>query len=809
MQQIRHIQTTCLLIVILAQSFTHAFAQKLDKYKLLQCIVLDSVSKQPIFLATASVLDSAGNPHTVAVTDTLGMVLLRSAQLKTYIINIHASGYGHQSISIADIPGRDTIVVGTIVLGQQANVLNDVVVKGKLPLLKQEIDRIVYRMQADPDSKFKSTLEMMRKMPYLSMDAEENILLKGNRNYRIFINGKPSGMMDNNPKEVLRTIPASTIQQIEIITAPSAKYDAEGLAGIINIVTIKKIADGYNGTVNLYHREPMVESGIGTSLTIKKKRWGISGYSGVNFQRQPLIDYANDQQSGLFSLQQKGQKKTKGHSAYIGLNMSAEIDSFNLLTAQVNANFLNNNGQDVQTSVLNDVLLNQQYKTDNTSELHNYGADAAFDWQIGSRNHKSRLVTISYRYQMFSNQHDNAVRLFDKLNFTDPDFLQYNNGRNQEHTVQLDFVQAFKKVYVEAGAKSIFRNNNSDFHTKRYNATSNQFDWDSLASNQFLSTQNIIAIYNNYRFSKESWSFQAGFRVEHTSIHANFIANATLVDQLYLNFIPSLMVNRGFKDGSSLNFVFSQRIKRPGINRLNPFVDKTNPNFISTGNPALQPVINNDLMVGYGFSKKVSFNIGLAYSFSNNIDLRVSTFDPLAKLTTTTFRNTGSASRLGVDYNVQYPINAQMNMGINGNFAQFWISGEADSRPVKNNLFTYYAAVNANYRLKEKWQFNGDLTINSENPSGLQSKSNAFVSTSLSVSRNAFNNKLNFSAYINNPFTKFRDNISSSFGYNFTQTSLVRDYFRAYGLSVNYKFGRLNKDLKTGKRKIRNDDVSN
>lgn len=804
-------KTSCLLLLLTLSFFINKVQaqSKLATYSI-QGNVMDSITLKPIVFATIKLLDSANNVLKVGLTSQEGIINFSFAETSSLYLLITSIGYQPKTIFIQASDTKYLIDVKTILLQPNVNELTEVVVTSKAPIIRQEVDRIVYNLQADPDSKVKNTLEIMRKMPYLSMDAEENILLKGNKNYRIFINGKPSGLMESNPKDVLRSMPASTIQRIEIITNPSSKYDAEGVAGIINIVTIKKIGNGYNGSVNIYHKMPMANTGIGTSVTTKKGKWGVSGFAGVNYNELLPTNYSNNQVSNNFSVTQSGQRKHEAKSGYVGGNLSFELDSLNLLTAQGSGNFGNNDGNDKQATMLENIgVIAQQYKTNNQSNAKLNGVDAGINWQISSRKNESRLVTISYQYLSYSNKQNNAVELNDKVNFSEPNFKQYNKGFNKEHTIQTDFVQSFKKVYFEAGIKGIFRNNNSNFECLKQNLITNIYEIDDLGSNQFLSSQNIIGAYNNFRFGIKTWGFQAGYRIEQTAINAKFVTNSTEVQENYFNIIPSISINKELNNKANLNFGFSQRIKRPGIKRLNPFVDRSNPNFISTGNPNLQPVINNDFMLGYSFSKKVSYNIGLGYSFSNNIDLKVATYDTSTKITTSIYRNTGKASRLGIDYNVNYPLNDKLNIAINGNFAYFWINGFADNRLIENNLFTYYVAFTCGYSLKHNWQVNAELNAISENPSGLQSKTNGFLSSSFNVSKSTFKNKLSFSAFINNPFTKFRANNTTSFGYNFQQNNTIKEYFRSFGISINYKFGKLNEALKRNRREIRNNDVSN
>jgi len=785
-------------------------AQLKSSSRTLQGMVMDSVTGKAIPFVTIKLLDSSNAVIKVALTNEEGNINILIDASNSVNLIVSATGYQAKTIGIPTKQIGLVIDFKNILLQPIIEELKQVVVNSKVPIIKQEVDRIIYNLQADPENRVKNTLEIMRKIPYLSMDAEENILLKGNKNFRIFINGKPSGLMESNPKDVLRSMPASTIQRIEVITNPSSKYDAEGIAGIINIVTIRKLSNGYNGSINMYHKMPMSNMGVGTSFTTKKGKWGVSGFAGVNYDELLPTNYNNIQSSKNLNLIQEAQRNNKAQSRYVGTNISFEVDSFNLITAQASANSNKKDGNDYQATILDHMgIFTQQYKTMNQNITKANGLDAAINWQIGSRKNKTNLITLSYQYLSYTNKQNNLVELKEKVNFSSPDFKQFNKGFNDEHTFQADMVRAIKKVYFETGVKGIFRNNNSDFKYLKQTLSTNVFQVDSLNTNQLLSTQNLVAVYNNFRFSIKAWSFQAGFRVEQTMINAKFVNTITEVQQRYFNIIPSISVSKEFNNRGYVNFGFSQRIKRPGINRLNPFIDRSNPNFINTGNPNLQPVVNNDIMLGFTFSQKISYNFGIGYSFSKNIDLKVSTYDSSTKITTSIFRNTGNASRLGIDYNITYPVNDHFTVALNGNLAYFWINGFADNSPIKNNSFTYYFILNAGYRFQKNWHLNAELNAISENPSGLQSKTNGFVSSSFSTSKSIWNNKLSFSVFVNNPFTKFRDNHTAIFSYNFQQHNNTREYFRSYGLSINYKFGKLNEELKRNRRGIRNNDVSN
>lgn len=684
---------------------------------------------------------------------------------------------------------------------KQETSIREVVINGKKPLIKTKIDGLVYNVQSDPESKSKNLLEMMRKMPYLSLDANENILFKGNTNFKILINRKETQLLTNNPKEFLRNMPASTIQNVEIITNPSSKYDAEGASGIINIITTKKMRDGYNASVNLGSRFPKQEQNVGFSLNIQDKKLGISAYGGGYLKDNPEISYQNSQQTTSNNLQQNGRTSGKGNGGYFNVNASYEIDSLNLLNVQLGSNFANNKTKDFLDSKFSQQsILIDDINSNNNSESNGKGFEASANYQIGFKNDKSQLLTLSYKFNNYDYAVNSITDFQNKLNGSSSNINQNNDNQNSENTFQIDFVKNIKKVYLETGLKAILRKNSS-----QYTAIPENF----LNSDEFSNQQNIYGAYFTTKFSLFDWNFQTGLRLESTDTNVNFTSTDTKVDQDYFNLIPNISIGKNWKEHHGISFGFSQRIKRPGIIRLNPFVNQSNPYFEISGNPYLKSVVNNDLMVSYSYNHKINLNLGLGYSFSNKIDLKVSTYDPATNITRTTYENSSSVSRLGLDYNLNYPVTKKLTLGVNGNSAYFFIKGNVNGIEVENNIFTYYIYFSANYQLENNWNVNSNFEFNSKMPAGLQSTTNAYTGSSFSFSKIIFYNQLSFSAYINNPFNQFRKAVTETNGTNFYQNNYVRDYYKSFGFNVTYKFGRLRDEIKNTRRKIENNDLAN
>jgi ferric enterobactin receptor len=262
--------------------------------------------------------------------------------------------------------------------------LKEVTITAERPIIRQKADRIIYDLKADPESKGNNMLSMMRKIPYLSLDGDDNLLLKGNSSFKVLINGKPSGSLESNLKAVLKSIPASTIERIEVITTPPSKYDAEGLAGIINIITSKKINDGINGSVNINESLPAGGPGVGASVTAKKGKFGISAFGGASINNSPQTTNSRKtvDTDGTI-LAQNGYQRSNNKTAYFGTGLSLQVDTLNLLTAQFNYNgscAIDHNGQN---SLLTGDNKLEQYIFQNNNKATSHGIDAGINYELG------------------------------------------------------------------------------------------------------------------------------------------------------------------------------------------------------------------------------------------------------------------------------------------------------------------------------------------------------------------------------------------------------------------------------------------
>jgi outer membrane receptor protein involved in Fe transport len=743
-----------------------------------------------------------------------GSFELKAPEGKTYQLAVAFVGYGTKTIPIKlNGNGAD---LGKIYMSASSKQLGEVNITAVRPVMKQEVDRLTYDVTADPESKAISALDMMRKVPLLAVDGDDKIKLKGSGNYKILINGKESALMAKNPSDVLKAMPATNIEKIEVITTPPAKYDAEGLSGIINIITKKNADQGYNGSINMRYNS-IWGPGYNLNATVKQGKFGLSGYAG--FGNQNKVNNSNQSSQTQFATQsilaQNSTGSFGGKYKYGNAELSYEIDTLNLLTASFELFRGNFNQNSVQRTVQTDKTgaVSQSYTGTSDGINHDQGTDIAVNYQLGFKKTKEELLTASYKYS-YSPSNQNSGSIFtDRVNFdplNNPDFRQHNNAGNREHTFQLDYVYPFKKVNLEAGGKVILRNNFSDFRREDQDANTGDYLVDTSQTNKFNYHQDVYSAYNSYQIKFTKWTAKAGLRLEHTQISADFVG--TPLDRGYNNLIPSVSIQRSFKT-SSFNFGFTQRIQRPGIYQLNPFVDRSNPKFITTGNPDLRPELNNTFELTYSNFSKGSINAGLSYAFSNNSIQQISNFqidktssNQLDTVTYTSYQNLGSNKTLGLNLNTNFNITKQFTFSINGQISHIWLKGTYNGKFYTNQGYTGNAFGNLAYKFNGGYRlaldagfFSGDVA--------LQGKSSAFIFNSYVLSKEFFNKKFTVSLVSNNPYSKYRSYTGYTKTVDFYNSYSGTNPYRNFAIRLNYKFGKLNSEIKKNQRGINNDDT--
>lgn len=712
------------------------------------------------------------------------------------------------NIIFEDTSKNHLIDIGKIDMAAAYGQLKEVSVTAFKPLVKQEIDRISYDVQADPESKANDALEMLRKLPLISVDGSDNIQLKGSLNFRIFINGKPSALMVNAPSEVLKAMPATSIQKIEIITVPPAKYDAEGITGIINIITYKRTDEGFNGSIFGRFNNVFGERGS-LSFNLKEGKLAINSLFGLG--HQPLKTTVGSSGLNNFSpgsdLTQKGQNVNGGSFNNGQTMLSYEIDSLNLLTAAVdfiNRKFIQNTFRFSQLSDSPDSTI-QSYQLNNFGNNSIGALDLGVGYQFGFKKNKSELLNLSYLYAFASNIQDNALMLSDQFNYSGTDYDQQNTTNAKEQTVQLDFVLPVQNLIIESGAKTIIRNNYSNFGEENFNLTIGQYISDSSLTNQFSYHQDIYSLYGSGQLKWNTLTFKAGLRLEKTLINSSFSSGNSAPARHYINLLPAISIQRNLERKGSITLGYAERILRPVLQQVNPFVDRSNPELIVTGNPGLSPVLNHIIELSYNRFAKAPVNVNLNYTFSNNTIQKVTSLLS-DTLTETTWLNVGKNQSAGINLGTGYPVTAKLYFSINAQLSYLWLTGFYNAELYRNegkqgNVYAY-----------SKYYFAHDVvaTINFGYASGtifLQGKSSDYIYTSLNIIKDFLKKRATFSFTFYNPFQLY--NIYSTYSKtpDFLQSSFTQNYYRMIRLALNFKFGHLNGTMPSNHKTIKNDDL--
>jgi len=769
--------------------------------------IADSVTRQTLSYVTVGLKNEKGEPVKSTLTKEDGSFLLAPLQPGKYSLTVVALGYRRKTILVESMENVDLL---TIYMSPEASSLKEVTVLADKPLIKMDIDKISYDLQADPESKVNSVLDMIPKVPLLSLDHEDNILMKGSGQYRILINGKPSAMLEKSPKDILRSMPASTIQNIEVITNPPAKYDGEGLTGIINIVTVKKIDNGYNGNINLSYRSPRGGPAFGSSFNFKQGKWGVSVGTFGNMYNDPLnINFNERQVFGLNSSNLRQDGTVTYNSKNMGGNMtlSYELDSLNLISVQLSAN----TGKGEMNRELSSLFRSpgavlEAYKMLSTGFGKWRGSDASLNYQLGFKKSKSQFLTLSYRHTQFYDNRNLDIILSEKVNSSLLDFRQFNEGGPSEQTIQLDYVQAVKKATMETGIKGIFRDNYSNFQYRSKNL-SGVYELNPALSNQYDNIQNVLGLYNSWQVNLKKWGFKAGLRLEQTKINADFMSSATVNKQDYTNLLPSVSVSRKMNTKLSLGIAYSQRIQRPSIWDLNPNINRENPNLERTGNSGLKPVLANNFQLTLTSSGKTTLSTVFSHSYTNNALQFYLLYDTQTQINRLMPFNTGTNKSTGMNINISHPITSKWNTSFNTNLNYVKVTGFVENTPSENEGITGNFMLSSGYRFDKGWRINGNINYALTPFILLQGEGRTIVFSSLSVNKDFLKEKLSLSAQLSNPFTKhmyFPNNLRTD-NYEFVKSD--RSWFRVFAYSLNYKFGKLKGTITKNKRGINNDDV--
>ncbi|MVN21566.1 TonB-dependent receptor domain-containing protein [Mucilaginibacter arboris] len=789
--------------------------------------VIDSVTKKPIDYATITLYRSGGKvPLNGVVTDEKGGFRINNINNGKYKITVSFIGYPTKTIDpVTTTPGKPDANLGAIRLSPSGRTLKGVDIVADAPLIDNRIDKIVYNAEKDVTSAGGNATDILRKVPLLSVDINGNVALRGDQNVRVLINGKPSGAMSNNLADVLRSLPADQIKNVEVITSPSAKYDAEGSGGIINIITKNKNVAGVSGSVS---------GGVGTrqnngniNLNIKQNRLTVTANIGGNYtwpQTTPSTFYSYNDTSRTLT-NQTTLSKVKRYAGTGSGSVNYDFNNFNSITSTIRFN----QGGFKTNSDINNVTTDPKYNSayyNNTNSKSTFGG---FDWNA-AYTHKFKKegheLSVAGQWSHSISEVD-YTSLYTPVGSSTNTFQNQqanNDGKNNEYTLQADYSLPVNKVLkIEAGGKSIFRriNSNSDFYNQ---LNGGEFTYNPTTSNDYDYNQDVYAGYSVFSFTlPKSIGLQVGARVENTQIEgksANTVLGLVPFDNSYTTFIPSFAISKTFNSTQTFKLSYTKRIQRPSLQFLNPFLNTSNVQNQSVGNPYLSPEVSQTVEFNFNtFIKSSVINASVYYKHTNNII--ESLVGPVTYTTTsangtditrnvnrTTYANVGENNSLGVSFFGS--VNPIKPLTLRGSINSYTYdpnaSGAFQAQQSSTGTYILYN-VFANGTLALKGGFTAEVFAILNSPRRtIQGTNPSFGFVGLGARKEILKKKATIGFNTLSPYKKAIDFDQNITGNHLVQTTKTAFPFRSFGLTFSYNFGKINYNVQP-KKGINNDDL--
>ncbi|BAV07443.1 TonB-dependent receptor [Filimonas lacunae] len=756
---------------------------------------------------TGRVVDSAKGDAleaTVIVTNKSGSQVATATAKKDGNFSLVLPGYGEYTFTILYVGySKHTQLVswkrgevaelGVIQLNGQPEELNEVVVKSKKPLIQSKPDKVVYNASADISNAAGSAADVLAKAPMITVDAEGAVKMRGNANIKVLLNGLPSGMFARNLSEALKMIPANTIESIEVITSPSAKYEAEGAGGVINIIT-KKLR-GSNGNLNL-NLGNLEQSGNG-AINITRGKWDISLSGQANNRKRhritDLIRQTVDGDNVTGSLHQVSDLDRHNRSASGDFTTTYTIDSSQKLSA--NASLWKGSWP---------VIANQytSYTDAQTNSQYNQVSDQKEQdrWWEFSLNYKKTFARAGQELEVAGSHSDwknSASYINNQYDMTGKNYFREqspNNGTGHNWRIQADYTHPLTKSgksKLETGFRADRTKDFNEYSVRnnRDNPGSDVLQEDSSRGNSLHYYQNVVAGYVSMVVeAKGGWTIRPGIRYERTRLGGDFTNNTQPgFASEFENWVPNLLIAKKLNERHDVKFNYNERINRPDIWDLNPYVNASDPRNINYGNPALRPELTRTLEAGHSYKAGGAFSItsSVYYSFNSNAVESLTTVDS-AGVSYTTSQNVASNKRLGVNVSSSFRITRNWNVNTGGDYYHVWYASKALA--VKNDGNFYSVNLNSSYTLPRNYTLQLSGNYNNGYVT-LQGRGSAYLNYGFSARKEVLNKKAGITLRVNNIFQKTLNQWSYTRFSNFNSSTYNMFYNRSFTVTFNWQFG--------------------
>ncbi len=764
-------------------------------------------------------LMKAGQERPVAVgtSDENGRFKIGTAKAGTYELQISTIGKKTLTRRLT-LTSAKTFNLGTLLLADASNALGEATVTAQRVLVKAEVDRIGYSMKEDPDAQTNTMLDMLRKVPMVQVDGDDNIQVNGSSSFLVYVNGKPNKMMTDNASLVLKNYPASAVQKVEVITDPGAKYDAEGVAGILNIVTDTDTeTSGYTFTPNIMLNNRGYHAGFFGMAQFGKLT--VSAHYGYGYSEHPESTSWSERETfgaNPTLLRSDGVTNDKGDHQFGSLDASYEFDKKNLLSISAGIHVHPNEGWSLTKYTMNSATSPYSYDIFSNFDTKHNSYDFSADYQH-SFNKENQNLTLSYR---FGTHYGNELATTDYRDVVDfpqdaelRDLYADPDTRSTEHTAQLDFTTPIGKHHtLSTGVKYIYRNNISNNHeSSRPWASEGEFELDKEASIDYRHRADIAAAYGEYTFKYDKFSTRAGVRYEYSYFDVSYPNAATTKDDFTADFndlVPSINFGYNFSPTTLLKAGYNIRIGRPGIRNLSPYVTHNTAESQSYGNPELDSEKAHNFTLGFStFSPKLSVNATLMYTVQNNGLTAYSFIDDNNILNTTyeNFRHS-KVTALSVFVNWTPLKGTSINFSAEGNYRDYSVENYYNGQDAHNSGFGggIFGGLRQDLPWKLKLGFHGGFRLKRID---LQGSAPGIQIYGMHLRRsNLADDRLTITLKAANFISPKRDFRTETITPTFRSESVMRRDFLRFGIGVRYRLGSLKATVKKVARSIEDTD---
>ncbi len=728
----------------------------------------------------------------------------------SYVMRFEYLGMQPHSIPFRLADSNADADLGTIALQSEDLALQEVVVTGRKSVIESNGEKTTYNITEDPAANNQTVLDMLKKVPMVTVDGQDNIRINGNSDFKIYVNGNPEPALSENASTIFKAMPASAFKKIEVITEPGAKYDAEGTGGILNLVTetsAKAGNDGYMLTLTAGAGERRAMGDVRAQVKVGKVNLSLGAtyvndkYNPQKMSMEQILTNASGTTVNTTELKQGMEMENPQ------LQLTWEPNSANYFSAS--AALTNMTSRPEYTSLsrfTSSAGIGDYNKIQNTDMEFRYmslSANAAWKHLF---NDKGESLTLRYQYSygLSKIQLDNAIAMQEQPEVKDYS-LEYTRTPTNEHTVQADYSHPFSEHHtLDVGAKGIFRRNDSESFTK-FGLSPD--DMVLVPGNDYdiRQYQDIAAAYAEYSILFGSLSAKAGFRYEFTHMGIDYLDNsARNFSTNFSNYVPNAAVAWNFSPASSMRLAYQMRITRPSIRQINPYAIETIPGIIQRGNPDLTAERNNSITLTYSnFTPVIGGNIAASWSNSTNQISDISFLDGNSLISS--YANIGVYNQYMIRGFLTWTASRRLRISINGSIAYTDLKFEAAGE--HNHGWTPQIGGNINWEMPLKINFNAYGGWNGKNYS-LQGYGPEFYYYGISLSRNFLRDdrlKVSISAAnFASPNLRIKMYQSSP---DFTLRQNNSLAMRDISLSISYTFGNLNSNQRNKIDNIVNDDV--